>query len=112
MYSVLYLQKVSDQLYGILMDFLPRMRRIHKGGVLYLFVDVLVLIERECSRERDVDDDPSAPHVQGPVVALVTQHLGGKVGWGTDYRLSEGFLANDSRESEVTQLNLEDGFDG
>ena len=88
------------------------MRRIHEGGVLDLFVDVLVLIEGECSGERDVDDDPSAPHVQGPVVALVTQHLRGKVGWGTNYRLSEGFLANDSRESEVTQLNLEDGFEG
>ena len=96
-----YLQQVSDQLYGILMDFLPRMRRIHEGGVLYLFVDILVLIERECSRERDVDDDPSAPHVEGPVVALVTQHLGSEVGWRPDYRLSEGFLADNSRESEV-----------
>ena len=86
------------------------MRRIHEGGVLDLFVDILVLIERECSRERDVDDDPRAPHVQGPVVALVTQHLGGKVGRATNYRLPEGFLANYSRESEVTQLNLEDGF--
>ena len=46
---LLYLQKVGDQLYGILMDFLPRMRRIHEGGVLYLFVDVLVLIEGEGS---------------------------------------------------------------
>ena len=86
------------------------MRRIHEGGVLYLFVDVLVLIERECSRERDVDDDPSAPHVQGPVVALVTQHLGGKVGWGANYRLSEPLFSNYSREAEVTKFYLEDGF--
>ena len=86
------------------------MRRIHEGGVLDLFVDILVLIERECSRERDVDDDPRAPHVQGPVVALVTQHLGGKVGRGPNYRLPEGILPNYSRESEVAQLNLEDGF--
>ena len=61
------------------------MGRIHEGCVLDLFVNILVLIEGECSGERDVDDDSSAPHVQGPVVALVTEHLGGKVGWGTDY---------------------------
>ena len=79
------LQKIIDQINGLGRYFLPRMRRIHEGGILYLFVDVLVLIERECSRERDVDDDPSAPHVQGPVVALVTQDLGGKVGWRTNY---------------------------
>ena len=82
------------------------MRRIHEGGVLDLFVDILVLIERECSRERDVDDDPRAPHVQGPVVALVTEHLGCQVGWGTNYRLSEPLFSNYSRESEVTQFNL------
>ena len=82
------------------------MRRIHEGGVLDLFVDILVLIERECSRERDIDDDPSAPHVEGPVVALVTQHLGSEVGWRPDYRLSEPLFSNYSRESEVTQFNL------
>ena len=60
-------------------------KNLHEGSVLDLLVDILVLIERECSRERDVDDDPSAPHVQGPVVALVTQDLGGKVGWRTNY---------------------------
>ena len=87
------------------------MRRIHEGGVLDLFVDILVLIERECSRERDVDDDPRAPHVQGPVVALVTEHLGCQVGWGANYRLSEPLFSNYSRESEVTQFYLEDGFD-
>ena len=88
------------------MDFLPRMRRIHEGGVLDLFVDILVLIERECSRERDIDDDPGAPHVEGPVVALVPEHLGSKVGWCTNYRLSEPLFSNYSRESEVTQFNL------
>ena len=82
------------------------MRRIHEGGVLYLFVDILVLIERECSRERDVDDDPRAPHVEGPVVALVPEHLGSKVGWGPNYRLSEPLFSNYSRESEVTQFYL------
>ena len=102
-----YLQQVSDQLYGILMDFLPRMRRIHEGGVLDLFVDILVLIERECSRERDVDDDPSAPHVEGPVVSLVTEHLGSKVGRSAHYGLSEPLFSNYSRESKVTQFNLE-----
>ena len=83
------------------------MRRIHEGGVLYLFVDVLVLIERECSRERDVDDDPSAPHVEGPVVSLVTEHLGSKVGRSAHYGLSEPLFSNYSRESKVTQFNLE-----
>ena len=101
-----YLQQVSDQLYGILMDFLPRMRRIHEGGVLDLFVDILVLIERECSRERDVDDDPSAPHVEGPVVSLVTEHLGSKVGRSAHYGLSERFLSNNSGEAKVAEFNL------
>ena len=83
------------------------MRRIHEGGVLDLFVDILVLIERECSRERDVDDDPSAPHVEGPVVSLVTEHLGSKVGRSAHYGLSEPLFSNYSRESKVTQFNLE-----
>ena len=82
------------------------MRRIHEGGVLDLFVDILVLIERECSRERDIDDDPSAPHVEGPVVSLVTEHLGSKVGRSAHYGLSEPLFSNYSRESEVTQFNL------
>ena len=93
------------------MYLLPGVRRIHEGGVLYLFIDVFIFVEGKSPGERDVDDDPSAPHVQGPVVALVTEHLGGKVGWGTNYRLSEPLFSNYSRESEVTQLYLEDGFD-
>ena len=58
-------------------------------------MDVLVLIEGECAREGDVDDDPGAPHVQGPVVALVPQHLRGQVGRGPHDRLSEPLLSDD-----------------
>ena len=71
------------------------MRGIHEGCVLYLFMDVLVLIEGECAREGDVDDDPGAPHVQGPVVALVPQHLRGQVGRGPHDRFSEPLLSDD-----------------
>ena len=79
---------------------------IHEGGVLDLFVDILVFIEGEGAGEGDVDDDSSAPHVQGPVVPLVTEDLGGQVGWGPHYRLPEPLFSNYSRESKVTQFNL------
>ena len=59
-------------------------------------MDVLVLIEGECAREGDVDDDPGAPHVQGPVVALVPQHLRGQVGRGPHDRFPESLLSDDT----------------
>ena len=89
------------------MYLLPGMRRIHEGGVLYLFIDVFIFVEGKSPGERDVDDDPCAPHVEGPVVALVPEHLGSKVGRGPNYRLSEPLFSNYSRESKVTQFNLE-----
>ena len=88
------------------MYLLPGVRRIHEGGVLYLFIDVFIFVEGKSPGERDVDDDPRAPHVEGPVVSLVTEHLGSKVGWGPNYRLSEPLFSNYSRESEVTQFYL------
>ena len=89
------------------MYLLPGVGRVHEGGVLYLFVDVLVLVEGEGPGEGDVDDDPRAPHVEGPVVSLVTEHLGSKVGRSAHYGLSEPLFSNYSRESKVTQFNLE-----
>ena len=56
-------------------DVFPRVRREHEGGVLDLIVDVLVVVERERAAQADVDDDSHRPHIQGPVVALVTEHL-------------------------------------
>ena len=46
-------------------------KNLHEGGVLDLLVDILVLIERESSGERDIDDHTSAPHVQGPEVIKI-----------------------------------------
>ena len=89
------------------MYLLPGVGRVHEGGVLYLFVDVLVLVEGEGPGEGDVDDDPRAPHVEGPVVSLIAEDLRSKVGWGTHYRLPEPLFSNYPRESEVTQFNLE-----
>ena len=40
--------------------------QLHEGGILDLFIDVLVLVEGEGAREGDVDNHPSAPHVQRP----------------------------------------------
>ena len=55
----------------------------------------------------DVDDDPHGPHVQGAVVALVAQHLGGQVGRGAHHRAAERTLTDDTGEAKVTQLHLE-----
>ena len=82
------------------------MRRIHEGGVLYLFIDVFIFVEGKSPGERDVDDDSSAPHVEGPVVSLVTEHLGSKVGRSAHYGLSERFLSNNSGEAKVAEFNL------
>jgi len=76
----LHLQEVCDQLNGLGGDLLPRVRRVHEGGILDLFIDILVLIEGEGAGEGHVDDHPGAPHVQRPVISFVPQHLRRKVG--------------------------------
>ena len=40
--------------------------QLHEGGILDLFIDILVLVEGEGAGERHVDDHPGAPHVQRP----------------------------------------------
>ena len=45
------LQKVSDEVRSFWGNFLPRVRRVHEGGVLDLLADVLVLVERESARK-------------------------------------------------------------
>ena len=40
--------------------------QLHEGGILDLFIDILVLIEGEGAGEGHVDDHPGAPHVQRP----------------------------------------------
>ena len=56
-------------------DLLPRIRRVHEGGVLDLIVDVLVLVERERAAQAHVHDHADAPHVERAVVPLVAQHF-------------------------------------
>lgn len=56
-------------------DLPPGRRWVHEGGVLYLFVDVLVLVEGEGARQRHVYDHAHRPHVQRPVVSFVAQHF-------------------------------------
>ena len=107
MRRVSHLKEVIDKINGLGGDLLPRVRRIHEGGVLYLFVDVLVLVEGEGPGEGDVDDDPRAPHVEGPVVSLIAKDLRSKVGWGTHYRLPESLLSDYPSEAKVAELNLE-----
>lgn len=60
-------------------------------------------------RERDppdVDDDAHRPHVQGAVVALVPQDLGGEVGRRAHHRAPEGLLPDDPSEAEVAEFDL------
>ena len=80
-------------------------------SIFYLVFDGHVLVERELAGKRDVDDDPGRPHVQGPVEAFLAEDvrvedLGSEVGRSSDYWLSEGFLSDDSRVSEITQFDL------
>lgn len=56
-------------------NFLPRIGRVHKSGILDLVVDVLVLIKRESAAQAYVDNHSHAPHVQGAIVAFVPQNL-------------------------------------
>lgn len=44
-------------------NFLPWVGRVHEGSILDLVMDVLILIEWECSTEADVDNDANTPHV-------------------------------------------------
>ena len=107
MRRVSHLKEVIDKINGLGGDLLPGVGRVHEGGVLYLFVDVLVLVEGEGPGEGDVDDDPRAPHVEGPVVSLIAKDLRSKVGWGTHYRLPECLLSDYPSEAKVAELNLE-----
>lgn len=102
----LHLQQVRDQIDGLRRDLLPRMRGVHEGGVLDLFVDVLVFVEGKGSGEGDVDDDAAGPHVQGSVVSLVSEDLGGEIGGRAYHRLPESFFSDNSSEAEITELHL------
>ena len=57
-------------------NLLPRIGRIHEGGVLNLIVYVLVFVEGERTTQTDVNDDADAPHVQRTVVTFISQYLG------------------------------------
>ena len=87
-------------------DLLPRMGRVHEGGVLDLLIDVLILVEGERAREAHIDDHTRRPHVQAPVVPLVAKHLGRQVGRRAHHGLSKAFLADDAREPKVAELHL------
>jgi len=101
------LKQVCDEFYCSTWDFFPWMRRIHECRILDLFMNILILIERKSSRKWHIYDDPSTPHIQGPVVALVTQDLRRQVCWCTNNRFSEPLLSNYSREAKVTQFHLQ-----
>ena len=63
---------------------------IHEMSILDLVFDGHVLVERELAGQRDVDDDPGRPHVQGPVEPFLpkdvgVEDLGSEVGRSSDY---------------------------
>ena len=51
------LQKIVDDVDGFCGDFLPWVRWVHEAGILDLLIYVLILIERECSRQAYLDRD-------------------------------------------------------
>lgn len=73
----------------LLGDLLPGVGGVHKGGVLNLVVDVLVLVEGEGPAEAHVDYDTHRPHVQRAIVALVAQDLRGQVRRGPHNRAAK-----------------------
>lgn len=87
-------------------DLLPGVGRVHEGGVVDLVVDVFIFVKGEGSAEADVHDDAHRPHVQGAVIALVQQHLGGQVSRRAHHRTTERLLTDDTGKTEVTQLHL------
>ena len=62
--------------------------------------------ELDATWKWDVNDDPGAPHVQGPVVSLVPEHLRGQVGRRAHHRLPEPLLTDDSGKAEITEFHL------
>lgn len=87
-------------------DLFPRVRRVHEGGVMDLIVDVFIFIEREGSAQTNVHDHTNWPHVQGPIITLVQEDLGGQVSRRTHDRPTERLLSDDASKAKVTKFHL------
>lgn len=71
-----------------------------------LVVDVLILIEWECTTQAHVHDNANGPHVKGTVVTLVQQNLWRQVGWGADHRAAKRLFADDAGKAKVAEFDL------
>ena len=100
-----------DAVNGLVAYVFPGLWWIHELSVLDLVFNVHVFVERKLPAQRHIDDDPSGPHVKGPVEPFLLQQprvqdFRGQVRWSANDRFPEGLFPNNPRVSKVTQLNL------
>lgn len=79
---------------------------VHEGSVSDLLVNVFILVEGKRAAQADIQDHPYSPHVQGAVIAMAADHLGGKIRRRTHHRAPERLLTDDPRKTKVTQFHL------
>lgn len=79
---------------------------VHKGSVLDLVINVLILVKRECAAETDINNHSYWPHVQGAVISFTAQHFRGQVCWRPNHRATKRFLTNNTSKTKVTQFYL------
>lgn len=71
-----------------------------------LIVYVFIFIEGEGSAQANVHDHTNWPHVQGAIITLVQEDLGGQVSRCSHDRATERLLSDDASKAKVTKFHL------
>lgn len=71
-----------------------------------LIIDVFIFIKGEGSAQANVHDHTNRPHVQGSIITLVQEDLGGQVRRRSHNRPTERLFSDDASKAKVAKFHL------